>query len=294
MSGGRLPLSKAKLMSYVNEQEMRDYLLGGLTSGRRAELEALAQADENLREEFLALEEELVDQYLAGVLTVDECRSFEAGILTTERGQQKLHFAQLFERYRNSNLAVEPLAVHSVPAPNKPPTPTPSPLFSTFYRNPTFAVLSIVVVGLLITLVCWTLVGPSRGTGVAGLVLGNEVVVKLAPDSTRSGSDVNRVTAQAKNTQIKLVLELTKSDFKKYKIKLVRENQTIDFQEELKTESKDTHYFIPVVVTSEKLTPGDYKLKLCGVLDSGQPSTVDNYSFRVDADMQEQRDRLAR
>jgi hypothetical protein len=281
-------------MSTINEQDVRSYLLGGLTPERRAEVEALAQADESLREEILALEEELVEQYLAGMLTEAESQSFENQILTTERGQQKLHFAQLFERYRNNNPAVAPLAVHSVPAPN-PPVPTSSPLFATFYRNPTFAVLSIVVVGLLITLVGWMMVKPSGGTGVAGLALGNEVVVSLTPDS-RSGNGMNHVTAQAKNVHIKLELELTKSDFTKYRIKLLRADQTIEAQEELKTESRDTHYFIPVVVTSEKLIPGDYQLKLCGVADSGQPAPLDNYSFRVtDGDVQvDQRERLVR
>ena len=273
-------------MFNVNEQEMRSYLLGVLTPERRTELEELARTNENFREELLALEEELVEQYLAGVLTDDENRSFEAEILTTERGQQQLHFAQLFDRYRNSNPAVKPLAVHSVPASHNPPIPTSSPLFATFYQNPTFAALSMVVTGLLVTLIWWTLVAPSRG---------NQVVLTLAPDSMRSGTSTKSVAAQAKNTQIKLVLELQKSDFKKYRIKLFRENQTIDSQEELQTESTDTHYFIPVVVTSEKLTPGEYQLKLCGVLDSGQPSTVDNYSFRVtDADMQDQQDRFVR
>lgn len=274
---------------------MRSYLLGGLPSERHAKLEALAQADDNVREELLALEAELVEQYLAGTLTEDEKRSFEANILTTERGQRGLHFAQVFESYINNDPAVEPLAVHSVPAPNNPPIPTSSPLFATFYRNPMFSVLSIVVVGLLITLAGWMMVRPSPGTGVAGLALGKEVVVTLAPDSTRSG-DVNRMPAPAKNIHIKLELELTKSDFTKYKIKLFRANQPIDTQEELKTETRDTHYFVPVVVTSEKLTPGEYQVKLCGVADSGQPATIDNYSFRVtDADVQDdQRDRLAR
>ena len=295
LSGGRDPRLKQKLMPTINEQEMRSYLLGGLPSERQAELEALAQADEDLREELLALEEELVEQYLAGTLTEDEKRSFEAHVLTTERGQRQLHFAQLFETYRNNNSAVAPLAVHRVPAPTNPPIPTSSPLFATFYRNPTFAVLSIVVVGLLITLVGWMMIKPSPGTGVAGLALGKEVVVTLAPDSTRSG-DVNHMPAPAKNVQIKLELELTKSDFTKYKIKLFRANQPIDTQEELKTETRDTHYFVPVVVTAEKLTPGEYHLKLCGVADSGQPATVDNYSFRVtDADVQaDQRERLVR
>jgi hypothetical protein len=287
-------------MSYIDEQEMRSYLLGGLTSERRSELEVLVQSDENLREELLAVEEELVELYLAGLLTVDERRSFEAQILTTERGQQQLHFARLFERYRQGNPAAELLAVHSVPASHIPPNPTSSPLFATFYRNPTFAVLSIVVAGLLITLVGWLLIAPSRGTSIAEEVSRKdllELVVTLAPDSTRAGTNMKHVQTPAKNVQmIKLELELTKSDFHKYKTQLYRGKQPLESQDGLKTFSKDNHYFIPVVVTAEILTPGEYQLKLCGVAESGQPSTVENYSFRVtEADVRDdQNDRFAR
>ena len=281
-------------MSNIIEQEMRSYLLGVLTPERHSELETLAQADENFREELLAVEEELIEHYLAGALTDDESRNFETRILNTERGKEKLHFAQLFARYRNSHPAAEePLAVHSVPALNIPPNPTSSPLFPTFYRNPTFAVLSIFVVGLLITVMGWRMVAPSPATSIAEETPGKDAVVTLVPDSTRSGGSIKYLTTPAKNVQVKLELELTKSDFSKYRIKLFRENQHIDSQEELKTETRDTHYFIPVVVTAEKLTPGDYHLKLCGVLDSGQPSTVDNYSFRVTDEVQaDQNDRF--
>lgn len=282
-------------MSNINEQEMRSYLLGSLTPERHAELEALAQANENLREELLALEEELVEQYLAGVLTDAESRSFEAQILTTERGQQKLHFAQLFERYRSSNPAAEPLAVHSVPAPNNPPIRASSPLFSTFYRNPTFGVLAIFVAGLLTVVGGWLLVGPSRGTNLTDQ-LSRDGVVVLAPDSVRTKNSNSLRPALAKNVQVKLELELIKSDFKKYKIKLFRADQAVDSQEELQIITRDAHYFVPVVVTAEILTPGEYELKLCGVLESGQPSFIDSYPFRVtDADVQtDQRDRFAR
>ena len=281
-------------MSNINEQEMRSYLLGGLPLVRRAELEALAQADENLREELLAVEEELVEQYLAGVLTDDETRSFAAHILTTERGQQKLHFARLFQRYRNNGPAEEPLAVHSVPAPNDPPIRRSSPLFLKFYRNPTFAVLALFVTGLVIMLVGWMLVGPSAGTSIAEETA-REVIVQLAPDSSRLVGGIKHVPTQSKNGHVKLELELSASDFKKYKIKLFREDQAIDTRDELQTQLRDdTHYFIPVVVTADILTPGHYQLKLCGVQDSGQPASIDNYSFRVTDSDAPQHDSLSR
>lgn len=284
-------------MSNIDEQELRSYLLGGLTPEQQAELEALVGTDESLREELLAIEEELIEQYLAGVLTADESRSFETQILPTERGQRKLHFARLFERYRNSNPADEPLAVHSVPAPYNPPArTTSSPLFATFFRNPTFTVLFTFAAGLLIAFGGWLLVPRSRQTNIA-ITKPSVVVVSLAPDSTRSAGSIQHVTPAPKSLQVKLELELTKSDFKKYKMQLFREDQALDSQEELQTESRNTHYVIPVVVTADILTPGNYQLKLSGVLDSGQPSFIDTYPFRVtgqEPNEAEHRDRLTR
>lgn len=283
-------------MSNINEQELRNYLLGSLTPERRAELGTLVQADESLREELFAIEEELVEQYLAGGLNAEETESFERHILTTERGQQQLRFAQLFERYRNSNPVDDPLPVHRVPAPNIPPNETSSPLFPPFYRHPTFSVLAIVMAGLVISLGGWLLVPPFRAPSVAEQ-RSHEVEVPLVPDSTRSKGNVQRVTAPAGNSQVKLMLELTKSDYKKYKMQLFRENQTLASQEELQTESRVTYFVIPVTVTAEILTPGNYELKLTGVLDSGQQSFVDSYPFLVTTPKlseDEQRDDFAR
>lgn len=283
-------------MSNINEQELKNYLLGGLTPERRSELGTLAQADENLREELRAIEEELVEQYLAGVLNAEENESFARQILTTERGQQQLRFAQLFARYRNSNPVDDPLPVHRVPAPNTPPTKTASPSFTPFYRNPTFSMLAIILAGLMIAVGGWLLVPPFRAPGAAEH-RSEDVEVPLVPDSTRAKGDVRRVTAPAGNSQVKLMLELTKSDYKKYKMQLFRENEALDSQEELHTESRVTYFVIPVVVTGEILKPGNYELKLTGVLDSGQQSFVDSYPFLVttpEPSEAEQRDRLAR
>jgi len=55
---------------------------------------------------------------------------------------------------------------------------------------------------------------------------------------------------------------------------------------------------VPVTVTGEILTPGDYQLKLSGVADSGKAAFIDSYSFRIipeqSNDSEIQRDRLAR
>ena len=104
-------------MPDVSEQEMRLYLLGGLSPERQTELAARIHEDAELQEERLAIEEELFDHYLAGSLAADEQRSFQTHFLSTESGQQKLHFARLFREYRDNHPEEEPFAVHRVPAP---------------------------------------------------------------------------------------------------------------------------------------------------------------------------------
>ena len=47
------------------------------------------------------------------------------------------------------------------------------------------------------------------------------------------------------------------------------------------TEAKGEQRIVPFTVTGEMLSPGDYQVKLSGVLDSGADEFIDNYSFRV-------------
>jgi hypothetical protein len=50
---------------------------------------------------------------------------------------------------------------------------------------------------------------------------------------------------------------------------------------ELKLESKGEQYIVPLTITGEMLSPGDYEVKLCGVSESGANEFIEKYSFRV-------------
>ena len=290
-------------MPKVDEKEARDYLVGKLSPQREAELHALRETDADVNEELLALEEELYDQYLAGALSAPEKEYFETHFLSTASGKEKLHFAAIFGQFRDSHL--EPLAVRRAPAPSYPPIPPSAPLFATFARNPAFAVLAIVMAGLLVTLLGWLYAIKSsqdHPTQLASV----PVEINLSPGSVRSGGTLKHLAAPAKTDRVKILLELPKSDFKKYKTQLIREDKVLESQEELQTESRNTHFVVPVTFIGATLIPGDYQLKLSGVPDSGQPTYIDSYAFRVttepppspsDSDLQRgepQRDELAR
>lgn len=268
---------------------MRLYLLGGLPSERRTELAALIHDDAELHEELLALEEELFDQYLAGSLNTDEQQYFTTHFLSTESGQQKLHFARLLQNYRNDDQSV---TEHRVPAPVT-PVRAAAPLFASFHRNPAYVVSLIMILGLLATLVFWVTRSPH-----AQLATQNTPALILTAGSTRSGGSIKQMRAPAKSDRVNLELELPKADFKKYQTQLFRENQALESQEELQTTPRNAHYVVQVTFTGDLLTPGDYQLKLIGVPDSGQPTFIDSYAFRVTAettdDSNRDTDRLTR
>jgi len=266
-------------MPNVSEQEIRVYLLGGLPLERQTELAAQIHSDAELQEEVLAVEEELFDQYLAGSLTDNEQQYFLTHFLSSESGQQKLHFARLFRSYRDGHVRQESFVEDRVPAPIT-PINGPTPWFASLHRTPAYALSLTVVAGLLATLVVWVYVKrpPAMHTTAARPPL------TLTAGSTRSGGSIKELRVPAQNAEIKVELEVAKHDFKKYKTELFRENEPLASQEELPIVPRNTHYVVPVTFTGNLLTPGDYQLKLCGVADSGQPEFIDSYPFRVTAE----------
>lgn len=269
-------------MRNFDEQELRSYLLGQLAPERQTELHAELREDADLREELLAVEAELFDQYVGGLLTDEERELFASHVLTTVTATDKLRFAESLGRFRHAH-ELDEASLHRAPAPNA-FVPTPAPLFATFNRNPAFAVLLIVVAGLLLTLVGWLYLTRNPATNLARRSSPAVVEVALAPGSMRSDGRIQHLPAPAKNVRVKLELELAKSDYKKYQTELFRENEALESQDELTSQPRNTHYVVPVTVIGGILTPGDYQLKLSGVADSGKADFIDSYSFRVTPD----------
>lgn len=280
-------------MPSVSEQEMTTYLLGGLSPERQTELAELIHNDAQLQEELLAIQQELYDQHLAGNFTADEQQYFQTHFLSSKSGQEQLHFARLFQNYRDNHTRAESFAVR-VPAPT-PPVTAPPPWFANLHRSPASVISMVVVAGLLATLIVWVSVKKSSTTHTTATTV---PALTLSAGSTRSGGGIRVLPAPAKNDKVKVELELTKSDFKKYKTQLFRENEALESQEELPIYSKNTHYVVPVIFTGYLLTPGDYQLRLSGVPDSGQPEYIDSYTFRVTPetvpDPEQERNRMVR
>ena len=269
----------------ADEQEMRSYLLGTLDSDRRTQLEESFLSTPETYEELLVAEEELIDQYVAGDLSKLEQQQFETNFLITAERRRNLRFGQLLQRYVNSHPApivqTEPAAAAIPHVENS----APAKKSFTFGLSPVgsrpliaFCVTAMALLGIV--LLGWlTFKRPLTRSVHRSRELA--VVVTLVPGSTTTeGTTPQRVNVPPKGYNLKLELELPNRGFRNYKSELFRENKRVQTSGELKIEAKGEQYVVPLTITGEMLSPGDYQVKLTGVMDSGD-AVIERYSFRV-------------
>lgn len=263
---------------------MRTYLLGTLEADRRTALEERILCDPDVYEELLLNEEELIDQYVAGGLSSLETHQFETHFLITAERQKNLRFGRLLDRYlRSQPVLVRQQNVHEAvshigkAAPAKKSFPF---YLASVGRGPALAASAAVVLCLGIILYCW-LVARRPAPNTAQQSASRLMVVTLAPGSTRSSGTTKRVAVPPTGVDVKLELEIANTSFHNYKSELFRESQALETKKELKIEARGDQHIVPLLITGEMLSPGDYQVKLSGMLDSGHDEFIDNYSFRV-------------
>jgi len=264
---------------------MRSYLLGTLDTDRKTQLEETILSEPGAYEEIAVLEEELIDQYVAGGLSKLERQQFETDFLITAERQKNVRFAQLLKRYVSSHafpVEHEDFAAAAIPhvektAPaKKPPTFSLSPAGGR--PMITFCVAGVALLGIMF--LGWVAFrrSPVRSVQQSEPV----VVVTLAPGSITTGADTTKqVNVPPKGYNLKLELELQNARFRNYRFELFRGNKPVQTSAASGIEAKGKQYVVPLTITGEVLSPGDYQVKLSGVSESGADEFIEKYSFRV-------------
>ena len=247
-----------------DRKETRLYLLGRLTESQREQFEQRLLAEPTLHEALLAVEDDLVDEYLTSKLDEDDRRQFEVHFAITSERQNKIQLGRAFRRYLDSR-----------------------PIVDLQEEGPTNSVLprllSPVGFGLFALAICLSV------SGVAWLIYQPtpqierpSMAVTLRPGITRAiGDPVQKVRKPTGNAVVRLQLELGTSEYKNYRAELLRESESLATFENLPAQPKNSHYAVDVVVDVD-MEEGDYRLKLSGVSESGQVVPKEEYGFRVE------------
>jgi hypothetical protein len=269
-----------------DKQEMRNYLLGTLEVDRRAALEERILADSEFYEDLLVSEEELIDQYLGNNLSPSERQLFETHFLITAERQNNLRFGRLLRRYLDSPPA--PVSSEEIPvAVRQTETHAPAQTFlpvaaGMFGRTAAVAISAAVVAAVgIILLLCWV----SNRKAQQHVVQKDSapiLSVPLTPGTLRSGDVATQhVSVPPRGARVRLEMEVSNSSFHNYKSELLRENDRVQTENQLQAEKKGEQHIVPWTIGGDVLSPGDYQVRLSGVLDSGQDEFIDNYTFRV-------------
>ena len=249
----------------IEKEGLRNYLLGNVDSAHRTQLEERILSVPGVYEELSIVEADLVDQYLEGGLSELEQQQFETHFLIDPERQKNLRFGQLLKRYA--------VAHQTKPA---------SPLYqlTRFGRRPVLVFSAAVVALFGIVFLTWLITRSTTQTNVHGGIPISEVV-KLTPRSTGSGSAAAHVKVPPKGYDVTLELEVGNTSFRTYKSELFRGNRSLKTTQDLRMQEKGEQRVVPLTITGEILSPGDYQVRLSGVSDSGAAEFINNYSFRV-------------
>jgi hypothetical protein len=254
-------------------------LLGNLTTEEQVALEERLLFSEELHLELIIIEQELVDEYVAGDLSPGDRKGFEVHFLEDAFRQEQLRFGKSFNSYlldsmveelpRTSSVVSTPLLAGIRPTSNV-------THFNSFSNRLTLlgaaaaVVLAIVLTGAYFRVVHRPPAQPIE-----------KIVVALHSGGTRSEGAIQRVPAPPATAEVRLELKVPSVKYRTYKAELFKEQQSVDVHEGLTAEAQGTESVVPVVVEGEILEPGDYQVKLSGSSEPSQEEAVGTYAFRV-------------
>ena len=261
------------MKSNAEEQEViRQYLLGLLPQDRLPQLEERILSDSVFYEELLIAEDELIDQYLTNELSEAERKSFETRFLLTPERQQKIRFARTLKKYVAT---VEPrkLAPELRPAPVK---------FFAFLRYPIVASSLAAAVLLLVFGSSWVFVRNWRSPEQLQPESRNVLAVVLTPGLTREGGETKRISILPGIETVQFRLELSAINYQTYRVVLLTsESADVWSRENLKPETLAGEKFLRVSLPAKTLRRDDYQIKVSGWLGDGNYEDIGRYPFRV-------------
>lgn len=261
-------------------ERIRDYLLGQTTAEDSALVEERLWADDDVYQEVLIIEDELVDQYLAGLLNDEERASFENHFVASPDRREKLRFARNLKKYvsrveANRAPVAAPQIVserNAAPVPVRPPKrfwPWANPILS--YSLAAAVVVAVALVGIMI----FRPLNAPPHTGKA-------LAVELVPGLTRGEGEIAQITVPADTETVQLQLRGSNiSGFQTFRAMLqTADGREISRYDNLKSDPASSDRIV-CPVPAALLKPGNYSLKLSGLTPQSEYEDIARYYLRV-------------
>ena len=266
-----------------DQKTIRRYLLGELAEENQRQLEESLLTNNELFEELLIAEDELVDEYAAGLLDEPGRERFEKHFLSTPERNQKLRFARAFKKHIASATAREsPASTDDDSQPSSWKRWLPTFLHT---RNPVLS-FSLATALLLVPIAgLWLIIQLSSGPQIitnGGPSPSKFCPVTLKPGLVRDAGEMKRVVIPADADGVQLRLELASDEYESYRAVLqTDEGREILTGDKLKAEATGAEKVVVFSFPARLLTDSDYQVKLSGITPSGDLENISRHYFRV-------------
>ena len=269
------------------QSTIRRYLLGRADEAGSEQFEEQFVRNAEFREAALIVEEELIDDYLAGLLPTDDHARFDAHYLAGPRQRQELTLAQTIREYALANPAAGPAVS---------PEPTWRKLVDFIMGHgglPALVAATLLLVALAGLLAWWV----SSRHGNEPQFVTAEAVARLnkPPYNAEPALSVpltgflDRASGQGQKFAVptgidivQLQLALPATPYQSYQATLrVTNGEELFTVGDLSAHQTEAGRRLNLRLPAHLLTPRDYTLSLNGQTTEGRTESVADYYFRV-------------
>jgi hypothetical protein len=285
------------IVADIEQKEIKQYLLGKLDAAGRERFEQRVITDPEYKDVVLMIEEELIEDFVAGGLTEDERQEFIRHFLATPQQRQRVKDIEALHAYFKHGANAQTTS----PAPD-PTQPWPQ-ISDRFRLREWFSARAVLAALLAVVLVVGLYVGirylRDRSEANWSVAFGQEwarlngpqnstlqvpaaLQVVLTPTVTRGGGEMTRVIAPAGTERMQIQLRLPPKQYTSYQATLLAVDGRESFPlPPLSPQTINGTQVLPLNIPVKLLPRGDYELEVHGVGDDNPDTNPTLYDFRL-------------
>lgn len=261
-----------------DEQLLVRYVLGELPEEECIEIEKLCLERDDLFEQLEAVEAELTDDYVRGVLVERRRKEFERRFLTASGGSEAIQFARLVAKSAHP----EPGLLESVKA-----------WFHHIGLQTRMAQASIAAILVLIVAIGWLSLrnrtsrsepfqAARRESPMRGAPAPFIATFTLAAGSVRGNDENNEITIPREAKRVRFRIGLPSNDRKTYSVSLNRvEGERLFSQNGVKSTHSNAGETLSVEISANALPPGTSVLSVSSIGANGASEDIAKYVIRI-------------
>ena len=275
-----------------SEELLRQFLLGEVDDAERERIEALFLTDTQFKEQLLAAEQSLIDDYLEERLTVEHRESFLSQYGASHNQRRKLRIAKSIKEYAEA----QPVDIPADARIDTRPNVVPTGWFGTNKPKLVWTIAAVVVVAVL--LVVWLQISRSqhdaRHSAIeqelaslndpSGLrqTLPDMASLSVAPITLRNVESPAQFTPQSEIRVLELhLIQVQNEGHQRYRAVIKKGSVSEPFKFPDFQPADDNPRVIRLRVPTSFLSRGTYQIILSAIAADGSVSSVEEYNFTV-------------